>query len=555
VSSSSAKEIRSLISKKKYKTAQKALDKARKKKPKSAQLSYLQGLILLEQGSVAEALQCYVLANKLAPLETEYLNELGRLLLASERYAQAAQCFKQSLTIEPNAASVVRELAKAAEYSGNSKQALVLYQKALQLEPLDAETHVCIAKAHQFQRQHSLAIGQLEQAINLSLASPRVYYLLARLYQESGNADQAKHAYEQSLKLDSAHFASMQGLIELDSAYADLSLYERLTALDEATQKDPVYFLLLASCARNAGEFERELQLLLSAHERYLKSGVRFSLSSSEYLDHLARLPDQVKDYDFQVSESFLNAEPIFIVGTPRSGSTLAESVLSAGSAEMPSVEESSVAIYALKQHYLSNITRAKGSQEPSEGSVRLSQGFVSIVKDAYDSLGLFRGETGFTDKSLENIFFVDILLQLFPKAKVIFCDRKPLASIISILQRNLVSLSWAHNIDDILEYFNACYAAADKWEQMFPDSFFRFSYEAFVESPEAKSKDLFRFCGLEWTQEVLAFNAQKKVSMTASNVQIRKGINKDSVNRDQAYQEFFKDYLSRYPWLNSHKV
>ena len=172
-------------------------------------------------------------------------------------------------------------------------------------------------------------------------------------------------------------------------------------------------------------------------------------------------------------------------------------------------------------------------------------------AKALYQGANLLQENTRFTDKSLENIFLVEIILSLYPKAKIIYCDRHPLASVVSILKNNMVTLPWAHDVNNILEYVDNCLTAIAKWTELYPESIYRITYENLVTEPEVESKKLMAFCGLKWSESCLTFHKNKDLmNKTASHIQVRDKINQSALNTYQKYAPYFREYTLQYPWL-----
>ena len=177
-----------------------------------------------------------------------------------------------------------------------------------------------------------------------------------------------------------------------------------------------------------------------------------------------------------------------------------------------------------------------------------------SKILEKYSQKGLIqkKNDYTFTDKSLENFFYVGLIKEIFPKAKVIHCKRNTLSSIISIIKNNLVEVPWAHSPEHILEYFNIYYNTIENFKKIFPNFIYELEYEKFVNDPEIESKKLLKFCNLPWNNECLKFYKRKKlISKTASNIQIRKAIYKDSINKYLPYKQFINKYGNKYSWFN----
>ena len=157
-----------------------------------------------------------------------------------------------------------------------------------------------------------------------------------------------------------------------------------------------------------------------------------------------------------------------------------------------------------------------------------------------------------FTDKSLDNFFYIDLIKMIFPNAKVINCKRNSLSSIISILKNNLTGLPWAHNLNHIFEYFNIYFTIIEKFKKKYPNYIYELELENFVKNPIAESKKLLNFCNLKWDKKCLKFYKRKDIiSKTASNIQIRKPIYKHSSEKYLPYKKLLDKYGKKYSWFN----
>ena len=121
-----------------------------------------------------------------------------------------------------------------------------------------------------------------------------------------------------------------------------------------------------------------------------------------------------------------------------------------------------------------------------------------------------------------------------------------------SIFKRNLGDIIWAHNLDNIFKYFDIYNHLTENFKKLFPDFIYELHYEQLVNEPETESKKLLNFCDLPWDIKCLEFYKRKDlVSRTASKLQIRKAIYKDSLNIHPAYKDLLKKYGDKYSWYN----
>ena len=172
------------------------------------------------------------------------------------------------------------------------------------------------------------------------------------------------------------------------------------------------------------------------------------------------------------------------------------------------------------------------------------------IISDYFDR-GLIGNEkiNIFTDKTLSNFHFIKFIIEIFPSAKFINCNRNPVAVIISILKNNLTKISWAHNLSDIFQYFDIYFSTIDKIKTNFSEYFYDIEYEKLVENQETELKKLFKFCKFDWDKKCLEFYKDNFVSLTASNINVRKPIFKDSINTYLNYKKFLDKYGFKYSW------
>ena len=118
-------------------------------------------------------------------------------------------------------------------------------------------------------------------------------------------------------------------------------------------------------------------------------------------------------------------------------------------------------------------------------------------MTDLYKKKGLIevKHDYRFTDKSLNNFFYLKFIKDVFPNAKIINCKRDILSSIMSIFQNNISELAWVHHLDNIFKYFDNYFEIIQNYKETYPDSIYDLQFEEFVNSPEKESKKLMQFC------------------------------------------------------------
>ena len=175
------------------------------------------------------------------------------------------------------------------------------------------------------------------------------------------------------------------------------------------------------------------------------------------------------------------------------------------------------------------------------------------IIK-RYEKKGLINKKSNFTftDKSLENFFYLQIIKEIYPNAKIIHCKRNVLSSIMSIFQNNLSALAWTHDLKHIFKYFDNYFKIMEHFNKKYPDFIYELNFEKLVSNPEEESKKIMNFCNLSWNKKCLEFYKRKDlVSKTASNVQIRSPVYKHSLEKYLPYKNLLEKYGKKYSWFN----
>jgi tetratricopeptide (TPR) repeat protein len=343
------------------------------------------------------------------------------------------------------------------------------------------------AKLGQFQD----AAKCLQTALKDKPNDLETFYMLHRL---------GENVLDSTLKNKIAEVISEEGCTKMDLAYGNL---------------------LLAKFEQQAGNYEKELDYLLKGHDYFFQSkDTKFKAELKYWFDILPRIEEIISLEKSNKDTSHI--KPIFIVGLPRCGSTLIEKVITSSTKHISIGEETEIFNFLIHQ----------GSQEK--------------ILEAYRQRNLIQAASDytFTDKSLENFFYIKFIKEIFPNAKVINCTRNALSSVMSILQTNLTEVAWAHNLKHISQFFDLYHQKIKHFKTTFPNFIYDLNYEKFINNPETESKKLMEYCGLPWDKKCLEFYKRKDmVSNTASDVQVRKTIHKYSLNKYLPYEPFILKY------------
>ena len=256
------------------------------------------------------------------------------------------------------------------------------------------------------------------------------------------------------------------------------------------------------------------------------------------------RKKKQIKDIE--------NFYPIFVIGLPRCGSTLIESVISSGIDNIQNLGETNLVNWAFL-----NINRNlfKNSNNMNKDDVNLSDTTDRLIT-ALKNLNIKtnnRGKYVFSEKSLENFYYVDLLLEIFPNAKFINPYRNLFDNTYAIYKQFLSNISWSHSIENILIYIDNYLKIIDYFKKKYPDKILSISLKDFTNNPRKLAMQIYDFCNLEWTEKCLDFYKRDDLfTNTASNNQIRRSIKKYDSSKYKVYEDKFKTYFDKYSWIKN---
>ena len=373
---------------------------------------------------------------------------------------------------------------------------------------------------------------------------------LAILYEQIGKLEEAKKFYLKAINLEPNKISIYYNLSRIDKNFInkkkidflkDLLKNEKLKLIDKA-----YCFFLIAQHERKNNSYKKEIFYLKEAHINLFNSQLNLNNEFQNYwLNIISKKYDMFKFKNFNEDNELINFHPIFIIGLPRSGSTMVEAILSSGDTNVENFGETNMFNGALLSTH--NLLREKDNNQINLNLINKTiKNFIE-----YENVKQTKNKI-FTDKSLENFFYIEIILKIFPKAKFINTFRNLEDNIFAIFQQAFLKMSWTNSIEHILEYIDNYLKVINFFKNKYPEKIFLLNLEDLTINPNEISKKLFKFCGLKWDEKVLKFyNRKDLIVATASNIQIRENINKYNSEKYKPYKEFLKIFSSKYEWLS----
>ena len=383
-------------------------------------------------------------------------------------------------------------------------------------------------------------------------------YNLAIIKQNIGKSDQAKSIYLKLIEIDKLKIRPYLGLYMLSSKYISDIHYKNILEIekksDTTTYEKSLIAFILSKKEKRKKNFKEEIKYLNNFHNLCFDSNYQYNLQSEFYYKKIINnYYNKIKFINIDSKISLLNDfSPIFIIGLPRSGSTLVESILTSAEEKIESCGESNVINMSVVSEVANKIYDNKFKLKNFSFEVDYSNLEKNIL-EKYNKLNVFNHKKKiFIDKSLENFFNIELILKYFPKAKFIHTFRNLSDSIIAIYQSLLFELSWTHKIEDIIIYIDNYIKITNYFKKKYRSNVLDVSLEKLTYEKEKVSKEIFAFSNLKWKQEILNFYKRKDLFIkTLSGNQVRQEIFK---YKDKKYEEYYyliEKFKKHYHWLD----
>ena len=526
------------------KLAESLYKKVLKLNSKNFEATFLLGSLSIQKKNYDQAIRFLNKSIEINPRHANSYQNLGFVWLAMNDYEKATQFLNKAIEIEPNHVDANFNLGNAYKQYRFFKKAQAQYEKTIKLQPNNPSAYNNLANTHKAQGNFSEAINCYLKAIKLQPNHARAYHNLGNTYNQLGDYSRAITAFKKSFERQPSNLESLYNISDLEERILNPEIkikIKEIMKMGTLSKKDKAYGNFLYAKYELMNEnFEKEFNYLIDGHKDYFSSKANYFEQGVIYW--LKNLPNKKELDHMKELKNSSNIRPIFIVGVPRCGSTVIEKVIASGTKRFPIGEECSVISNIVGEKVLANNLLNTDTENLKN----------QIIKK-YESLSLSKKESNyiFTDKTLDNFFFIDIINKIFPSAKIINCKRSPIASIMSILKNNLGDVSWAHSLEHIFKYFDIYYNKISFFKKKYPDFIYDLEFENFQNNPENESKKLMEFCNLPWSKSCLEYYKRKDiVSYTASHRQIRQAIYKDSGERHKPYIPLLNKYGKKYNWF-----
>ena len=493
------------------------------------------GALCEELGDVDQAITHYVVAVEETPGNVENLATLGVAYLNAQELEKAHETLGQAAAIDPDRADVQHGLGVICLKRSDYENAAVHLQRACELKPRDAAARNNLAVTLVNLDRHDEALAHAEKAVKLDPSNPLATITKSEVLAQLGDMEAATKVAEQVVRKHPRFGGA----------------YDHLARIRKFTDRD-------APLIRKA---EKALDHGMPPKDRW---GLLYALGKMHddcghhdeafaYYEQASRLKDRndkpgwdpkqqqalakvfsAKAVESMAKDGHASQQPVFVVGMPRSGTTLIERIIAthpdgAGAGELTAMLDIGYDLFPTADPR-QGIRRVR-EEFTAAKMQELAEGYLAILRQGNG------GAARIVDKMPGNAQFLGLIKVLFPNATIIHAIRNPLDTCLSCYFQNFSHVRWADNLATIGRTYANYRAAMDLWRAVLPEgSVLDVRYEDLVEDPESGARRMLEACGLGWDASVLDFHRNKGVVRTASVAQTRQPIYKTSRARWMNY-------------------
>ncbi len=495
------------------------------------------GHLCEEFGDIDEAIVHYEIVVAEVPDSAQLLSVLGRAYLHAHELDKALEVLEQAVELDPDIVEAQHGLGAYYMRRLDYENAIGPLEHACKLRPRDVGVRINLASTLEKLNRHDEALSNINRALQLDKKSPNGHLVMVEILSRTGDMDGAQKQVEKLVKLQPQFGAAYDQLARIRKfTDADLPLIRQAEkALKHGMPPKERCNLLFAigKMYDDCGKYE---DAFASYEQANLLRKHRYDINSDRDLVKALHRAFSAKNIGVLSSNGNPSEKPVFIVGMPRSGTTLMERIIAShpqggGAGELPQMVSAGHKMFP-------NGERRKSLKQlqddlSKEKIDKFTEDFLRVLEQA-------KGDaTRIVDKMPGNARFLGLIHVLFPNATIIHAMRHPLDSCLSCYFQNFAELWWSNSLQVIGKEYTLYRKSMEYWQGVLPEgTIIDVQYESLVEDPETHARRMLDAIGLEWDPAVLEFYRKKGVVRAASVAQTRQKIYKSSRARWMNYAE-----------------
>ena len=498
-----------------------------------------------KEGQPGKAEQIYRTILRKNPNHAEAMRLLADIACSHNKYDDAELLLLRAVSKSPKFSRAWLDLSKVQLDLGKYPDAVKSAEHLVELTPDNAESYVALANTQAQSNQPQLAIESYKKTLSLAPKHKGGFAGLAHQLKTIGRQEEAVEVHRQNIETNPTNAEPYWNLANLKTFRFKDSEVEAMQNLLENKELDDLSQVQL--CNALGLEFEGRKDYA-QAFEYFHRCNVTHR-SSEKYdpVGHEVMINKIIEVFDKSFIEKHQgqgnpDISPIFIVGLPRSGSTLIEQILAShsqveGTHELPDL---AYMVKGFKKRNAKNLHFPENLQEPGQKS------WTDIGADFIQRTQKYRsGTPRFIDKNPNNFVYSGLIHLMLPNAKIINARRHPLDSCFGSYKQLFASgQPFSYDLSELGEYYLQYWRIMEHWHQVIPSKVLNVDYEHVVADLDTQVKRILDYCGLPFEESCLNFHQTDRAVKTASSEQVRRPIYSSSVNLWKNYEQDLEELI-----------
>ena len=458
----------------------------------------------------------------------------GNVLKAQKKFNEAIDAYKKAISLNNKFSEAYNNLANTQKQIDENENAKYNYNQAIKYDQSNSGAYFNLANLCTSEKKYEEAINNYQKVIELNPEFIEAFNNIGAIQLILGNFENGLKYFKKTIEKDKFHSESYYNYVSAKKITHEDEIFLKLKNFIEKEKSPEVQnFKMYYALSKSYFDLDND-----ELGFKYLELANNFKFNEIEYsFKKQSKNFKEIKEYfsdnikNLETLNSF-KSTPIFILGMPRSGTSLIEQIVSNHSNVYGGGELEILPLVIENSKWRKNYSHID---------------IIKIIRNEYlRKINNISNKKFITDKLPENFKWIGFILNAIPESKILHVERNPMATCWSIYKSNFINPNMAFTFtqESIAEYYVLYKDLMNFWKKKYPDKFINIIYEEFVEDYENNTKEIFKKLELNWEDHLLDFHENKRPVETLSFQQVRKKIYKNSSNEWKKYKTYLKQMM-----------
>ena len=501
------------------------------KTPDDSQILYILGLSYIELQDFINAEKYFEKLIKIKKLPNIYYT-YGNIQKKLKKFDNAIDSFQKAINLNPNFSEAYNNLGNTKKIINKRVEAINHYKKAILIKEDNIEALINLSIILKENNNYEDLINVYKKILKLDNNNVKTIYNLGSAYLFLGDINKGRECFEKAIQIDKSHVPSLRNYVSITKINKENKIFKKLEDIDLNNINNENKILLNNALSKGYFDLDNVKKGFNYLNESNLikKNISKFSIKEQEIqFQNIKRFFLDCKSLNTNF-DSKIESKPLFIVGMPRSGTSLLEQILSSHSKIHGAGE----------LNFLQKVIYKKGLKKTNN----MNDYFSDIRKYYYNQITKISKNSFIIDKLPINFKWIGFILKSFPEAKIIHIKRNPMAVCWSNYKTHFFDSGMDFSLDqkEVAIYYSLYLDIIKFWKEIFKDKILDINYEDFVLNFKEQTKSILDYLDLEWEDQIKNYTTNKRAISTASFQQVREKIKKNTSDDWKMYRKYLTD-------------